>query len=47
MVQFIIGGKKVGDKEGTVKEDEGIIARSNERMSDEEKLEIFNELKVW
>ena len=37
-------GKKVGDKEGTVKEDEGIIAPKR-NITPEEKLEIFNELK--
>ena len=37
-------GKKVGDKEGTVKEDEGIIAPKR-NITPEQKLEIFNELK--
>ena len=37
-------GKKVGDKEGTVKEDE--TPRPMRRMSDEEKLAMFNELKA-
>ncbi|MBG10955.1 MAG: hypothetical protein CMD92_07280 [Gammaproteobacteria bacterium] len=37
-------GKKVGDKEGTVKEDE--TPKPMRRISDEEKLAVFNELKA-